>query len=70
MVYGGALAAGAFADQEVTLFGRTIDEGWPAYFAIVAGGDDRLHARLDGGLGDRLLRRAARTSSGTVAGCT
>ena len=29
MVYGGALAAGAFANQDVTLFGRTIDDGWP-----------------------------------------
>ena len=38
MVYGGALAAGAFADQEVTLFGRTVDDGWPAYVAIVLAG--------------------------------
>jgi membrane protein DedA with SNARE-associated domain len=38
MVYGGALAAGAFANQEVTLFGRTIDEGWPAYFAVALAG--------------------------------
>jgi len=38
MVYGGALAAGAFANQEVTLFGRTVDEGWPAYFAIAIAG--------------------------------
>lgn len=38
MVYGGALAAGAFANQDVTLFGRTIDEGWPAYLAIVLAG--------------------------------
>jgi membrane protein DedA with SNARE-associated domain len=38
MVYGGALAAGAFANQQVTLFGRTIDEGWPAYAAIVLAG--------------------------------
>jgi membrane protein DedA with SNARE-associated domain len=38
MVYGGALAAGAFAKQEVTLFGRTIEEGWPAYFAIALAG--------------------------------
>lgn len=38
MVYGGALAAGAFANQEVTLFGRTIDEGWPAYLAIALAG--------------------------------
>ncbi len=38
MVYGGALAAGAFANQEVMLFGRTIDEGWPAYVAIALAG--------------------------------
>ena len=38
MVYGGALAAGAFANQQVTLFGREIDDGWPAYVAIVLAG--------------------------------
>jgi membrane protein DedA with SNARE-associated domain len=38
MVYGGALASGAFADQDVTLFGRTIEEGWPAYVAIALAG--------------------------------
>ena len=38
MVYGGALAAGAFANQSVTLFGRTIDEGLPAYTAIALAG--------------------------------
>ena len=38
MVYGGALAAGAFANQDVTLFGRTIDEGVPAYLAISLAG--------------------------------
>jgi membrane protein DedA with SNARE-associated domain len=38
MVYGGALAAGAFSNQDVTLFGRTIDEGWPAYLAISLAG--------------------------------
>jgi membrane protein DedA with SNARE-associated domain len=38
MVYGGALAAGAFADQDVVLFGRTIDEGFPAYVAIALAG--------------------------------
>ena len=38
MVYGGALAAGAFANQDVTLFGRTIDDGLPAYLAIVLAG--------------------------------
>jgi membrane protein DedA with SNARE-associated domain len=38
MVYGGALAAGAFANQNVTLFGRTLDEGMPAYVAIALAG--------------------------------
>ncbi|MGH3079475.1 MAG: DedA family protein [Gaiellaceae bacterium] len=38
MVYGGALAAGAFADQDVVLFGQAIEEGLPAYLAIVLAG--------------------------------
>ncbi len=38
MVYAGALAAGAFPNQDVTLFGRTIDEGLPAYVAIALAG--------------------------------
>ena len=38
MVYGGALASGAFAGQEVTLFGNTFEEGWPAYLAIALAG--------------------------------
>jgi membrane protein DedA with SNARE-associated domain len=38
MVYGGALASGAFAAQDVTLFGSTIDEGLPAYLAIALAG--------------------------------
>ena len=38
MVYGGALASGAFAGQEVVLFGRTIDEGLSAYLAIALAG--------------------------------
>jgi membrane protein DedA with SNARE-associated domain len=38
MVYAGALAAGAFANQDVTLFGRTIEEGLPAYVAIALAG--------------------------------
>ncbi len=37
MVYGGALASGAFA-SEVVLFGRTIEEGLPAYLAIALAG--------------------------------
>jgi membrane protein DedA with SNARE-associated domain len=38
MVYGGALAAGAFAGQDVVLFGSTIEEGLPAYLAIALAG--------------------------------
>ena len=38
MVYGGALASGAFAGQEVVLFGQTIEEGLPAYLAIALAG--------------------------------
>jgi membrane protein DedA with SNARE-associated domain len=38
MVYGGALAAGAFAGQNVVLFGKTIDEGPAAYVAVALAG--------------------------------
>jgi membrane protein DedA with SNARE-associated domain len=38
MVYAGALAAGAFANQEVVLFGTTIDDGWVAYVAVALAG--------------------------------
>jgi len=38
MVYGGAVAAGAFAGQDVVLFGRTIDDGLAAYVAIALAG--------------------------------
>ena len=38
MVYAGALAAGAFANQDVVLFGTTIDDGWPAYIAVALAG--------------------------------
>ena len=38
MVYGGALASGAFVGQEVVLFGNTIEEGFPAYLAIALAG--------------------------------
>ena len=38
MVYGGALASGAFVGQEVVLFGTTIEEGLPAYLAIALAG--------------------------------
>ena len=38
MVYGGALAAGAFAGQDVVLFGETIEPGFWAYFAVAMSG--------------------------------
>jgi membrane protein DedA with SNARE-associated domain len=38
MVYAGALASGAFADQQVELFGSTIEEGLPAYVAMALAG--------------------------------
>lgn len=38
MVYGGAVAAGAFAGQEVVLFGLELDPGLPAYLGIALAG--------------------------------
>ena len=38
MVYGGAVAAGAFANQNVVLFGQRFDEGLSAYLAMALAG--------------------------------
>lgn len=38
MVYGGVVAAGAFAGQEVVVFGYEVPTGWQSYLAIVAAG--------------------------------
>jgi len=38
MMYAGALAAGAFAGQDVVLFGRTIEDGFAAYLAVALAG--------------------------------
>ena len=38
MAYGGAVASGAFAGQDVVLFGQTIDDGFAAYVAIALAG--------------------------------
>jgi membrane protein DedA with SNARE-associated domain len=38
MVYAGAVASGAFADQHVVLFGTTLDPGLPAYVAVALAG--------------------------------
>ena len=38
MVYGGAVAAGAFAGQSITLFGWELSSGFPAYLAVSLAG--------------------------------
>jgi membrane protein DedA with SNARE-associated domain len=38
MVYAGAVASGAFVDQDVVLFGTVIDQGLPAYIAMALAG--------------------------------
>ncbi len=38
MIYAGALAAGAFAGQDVVLFGTTIQSGFAAYVAVALAG--------------------------------
>ncbi|HEY6568897.1 MAG TPA: DedA family protein [Candidatus Limnocylindrales bacterium] len=38
MVYAGAVAAGAFPDQSVTLFGHEFEPGLPAYLAMATAG--------------------------------
>ena len=38
MVYAGAIAAGAFAGQSVTLFGYEFESGLPAYLAMALAG--------------------------------
>ena len=70
MVYGGAVAAGAFAGQDVMLFGWTIESGFPAYRRHRPRRHDRLHARLDRRLVARACTAAGPSSSGTAAGCT
>jgi membrane protein DedA with SNARE-associated domain len=38
MVYGGAVAAGAFPGQDIILFGWTIESGFPAFLAVALAG--------------------------------
>ena len=38
MVYAGAVASGAFAGQDIVLFGTTLDTGFPAYVAVALAG--------------------------------
>ena len=58
MVYAGAIAAGAFAGQSVTLFGYEFESGFPAYLAMSLAGHDRLPDR----------RRSAAGGSATTSG--
>ena len=60
MVYGGAVAAGAFADQEVVLFGHTFEEGFLR--------TSRLRSR--GRSGTRSAQREAGRSGCTAGGRT
>ena len=54
MVYAGALAAGAFAGQDVVVFGHEVSSGWESYAAVVAAGTIgyTLGAMLGWGIGD------------------
>ncbi len=58
MVYAGAIAAGAFADQSVTLFGYEFESGFPAYVAMATAGTLGYLLGSIGGwyLGDHLGR--------------
>ena len=58
MVYGGAVASGAFAGQAITLFGYHFDSGLPAYLAVaIAGTLGYLIGSIGGwALGDYLGR--------------
>jgi len=38
MVYGGAVAAGAFAGQDIVFFGAELEAGLPAYLAVASAG--------------------------------
>ena len=69
MVYGGAVAAGAFAGQDVTLFGTEIEPGLPAYVAVATAG---TIGYLIGAMGGWWIGAAAggRSSSSTAAGST
>jgi membrane protein DedA with SNARE-associated domain len=58
MVYAGAVAAGAFAGQSITLFGYEFESGFPAYVAVATAGTVGYLIGAIGGwaLGDYLGR--------------
>ena len=57
MLYAGALASGAFAGEQVVLFGKVIPSGFWAFVVMVLAGTIGYTARRDRRLGDRRLRR-------------
>ena len=67
MVYAGAVAAGAFAGQDVVFLGRTIDEGFAAYVAMALAGTIG-YTIGSMGVGRSGSTAAVRTSSATAAG--
>ena len=56
MVYGGAVAAGAFAGQSVVVFGWELEPGLPVVSRDRVRRNGRLHGRVDRGLVDRRAR--------------
>ena len=59
MVYGGAVASGAFAGQAITLFGYHFESGLPAYLAVAIAGTVGYLIGVDRRLGARRLPRAS-----------
>ncbi len=57
MLYAGALAAGAFAGQDVVVFGREVPSGWQSFVVMVAAGTIGYTLGSLAGWGDRRLRR-------------
>ena len=69
MVYAGAVASGAFAGQDVVLFGYEFSSGAPAYIAMARPARSGTRsARCSAG--GSACAAAGRSSSATAAGCT
>ena len=67
MIYAGALAAGAFAGQDVVLFGRTIDSGFAAYMAVVLAGTLGYTLGAIGGWAIATAAGSSSTVNGSIA---
>ncbi len=70
MLYAGALASGAFAGEQVVLFGKTIPSGFWAFVVMVLAGTLGYTVGAIGGWAIGDLRRPPATSSATAAGST